>query len=70
MLALVIVLIGGWLLASGIGTWAYFAGKSEENVTPFENIQPETYTFLRQQRQAKLKLQPSARIYDSVKAVY
>ena len=29
MLALSVVVIGGWLIASTIGTWAYFAGKSE-----------------------------------------
>lgn len=31
MLLLVGVLILGWLLASVIGTWAYFAGKPENN---------------------------------------
>ena len=29
MLALSAVVIVGWLIASTIGTWAYFAGKSE-----------------------------------------
>ena len=31
MLLLVGVLILGWLLASTIGTWAYFAGRSNDN---------------------------------------
>ncbi len=30
MLTVVAVLTLGWLLASTIGTWAYFAGKSDE----------------------------------------
>jgi len=30
MLTVVAVLIVGWLLASTIGTWAYFAGKSDD----------------------------------------
>ena len=30
MLTLAAVIILGWLLASTIGTWAYFAGKPEE----------------------------------------
>ncbi len=30
MLTVAAVIILGWLLASTIGTWAYFAGKSDE----------------------------------------
>ena len=30
MLTLAVVSILGWLLASTIGTWAYFAGKPEQ----------------------------------------
>jgi hypothetical protein len=70
MLALAIVLIGGWLLASGIGTWAYFVGKSEEQITPFINVESKTYEFLREQRKAKLKSQPSSRVYGQAKPVY
>jgi hypothetical protein len=61
MLALAIVWITGWLFASIIGTWAYFAGKSEEGVIPFVNVEPETYEFLREQRKAKLRTQLSSR---------
>ena len=31
MVTVFAVLILGWLLASAIGTWAYFAGKPESN---------------------------------------
>ena len=31
MLTAAIVLLLGWLLASTIGTWAYFAGKSNDD---------------------------------------
>jgi len=31
MLTVFAVLLLGWLLASTIGTWAYFAGKSEQS---------------------------------------
>jgi hypothetical protein len=33
MLTVFAVLILGWLLASTIGTWAYFAGKSNDEST-------------------------------------
>ncbi|MBW4640362.1 MAG: endonuclease [Gloeocapsa sp. UFS-A4-WI-NPMV-4B04] len=33
MLALATVIILGWLSACTIGTWAYFAGKPESNLS-------------------------------------
>lgn len=33
MLTVAAVLVLGWLLASTIGTWAYFAGQSNEEAT-------------------------------------
>ncbi len=70
MLALVIVAISGWFLASVIGAWAYFSGKPEENFVPFANLKPDTYQFLREQRQAKLKSQPGFRVSGQVNTVY
>ena len=35
MFTVVAVLILGWLLASTIGTWAYFAGRANENDESF-----------------------------------
>jgi len=61
MLALVIVLVSGWFLASAIGTWAYFIGQSDANVVRFENLKSETYQFLREQRALKLKAGPKIR---------
>lgn len=70
MLALVIVLVSGWFLASAIGTWAYFIGQSEANIVPFENLQSETYQFLREQRALKLKTGPKIRASGQMDTVY
>lgn len=70
MVALVIVLVSGWLLASIIGTWAYFAAKVEDNIVPFANVQNETYNFLSEQRQAKLKSQARIRTTGQMGTVY
>lgn len=61
MLALVIVLVSGWFLASAIGTWAYFVSQSDANIVPFANLKSETYQFLREQRALKLKAGPKIR---------
>lgn len=55
MVAVAIVLIGGWLLASVIGSWAYFAGRPEAEISPFHNYQKQIYQRLYQQRQARLR---------------
>ena len=70
MLALVVVLVSGWFLASAIGTWAYFLGKSEENIVPFENLRSETYQFLREQRALKLKAGPKIRVSGQMNSAY
>lgn len=70
MLALLIVLVSGWFLASAIGTWAYFVGQSEANIVPFENLQSETYQFLREQRALKLKAGPKIRASGQMDTVY
>lgn len=70
MLALVIVLVAGWFLASAIGTWAYFVGQSEANIVPFQNLQTETYQFLREQRALKLKAGSKIRVSGQMNSVY
>jgi uncharacterized membrane protein YraQ (UPF0718 family) len=76
MLALVIVVICGWFLASLIGTWAYFVADSENSensenkILPFANVKKETYQFLREQRAAKLKSQGRIKAYGQPKTVY
>jgi len=52
MLAVALVLITGWLLASTIGTWAYFAGSPETEISPFNNYQKQIYQEIKQQRLA------------------
>jgi hypothetical protein len=61
MLTLIIVLVSGWFLAAAIGSWAIFSANSEENIVPFENLKPETYKKLREQRALKLKAGPKIR---------
>jgi hypothetical protein len=70
MLALVIVLVSGWFLASAIGTLAYFVGKSEANIVPFENMKSETYQFLREQRALKLKAGSKIRVSGQMNGAY
>lgn len=70
MLALVIVVISGWFLASLIGTWAYFIAELETEIKPFANFKKETYQFLREQRTAKLKSQAITTVYGQPKTVY
>lgn len=52
MLAVALVLITGWLLASTIGTWAYFAGSPETEISPFNNYQKQLYQKIQKQRLA------------------
>jgi len=54
MLAVALVLIAGWLFASIIGTWAYFAGSPETEISPFKNYQKQVYQTLKQERLARL----------------
>lgn len=70
MLTLIIVLVSGWFLAAAIGSWACFAGKTEENLVPFENLKTETYKALREQRALKLKAGPKIRSSGQLKSVY
>ncbi|NBD32344.1 MAG: hypothetical protein GVY17_05075 [Cyanobacteria bacterium] len=55
MLAVALVLIAGWLLGSIIGSWAYFAGAPETEISPFKNYKKQVYQNLKQKRQTWLQ---------------
>jgi hypothetical protein len=55
MFAVAFVFIAGWLLASIIGSWAYFAGSPETKISAFNDDQKQVYQTLKQEREAYLK---------------